>query len=297
MNRYQLTILFCLIDDFCKVYSQWEEARLIPLEGQRCRTGLMSLSERLTIAIAFHASPYKQFKAYYTYWISQYHGSCFPDLISYTRFVQLMPRLFLPLSLLLHMLQGKKTGGYYVDSTRLEVCHPKRTSSHKVFKGLATLGKSSYGWFMGFKLHLIINDRGQIIAVKVTQGHVDDRQALDGFVGDLRGTLYADKGSIGGKKVRKLYEQGLRLITQIRKNMRNVLLGWIDKVRLRKRSLIEGVFHILKNHMNLEHTRHRSPTHFCIHLLACLVAYAYKTTTSKSKALQPPALPPILIQN
>ena len=276
MNINELTYLFCLVDDFCKVYEGWRAHGLIPCQGKRRRAIGMSYSEMLTIVIAFHLGPCKQFKYHYLYWIGSHFAHCFPNLLSYSRFVQLMPRLFLPMSLLLHLLSGQKRGIYYADSTRLEVCHLKRTTSHKVFAGLAAMGKSSYGWFLGFKLHLIINEQGQIVAVKLTAGNVDDRGVVQGMSQGLKGSIYADKGYVSASLFQQLYKQGLKLITQIRKNMKNKLRSLIDKVRLRKRSLIESVFHILKNQMNLAHTRHRSVSNFCINLLGCLLAYTIK---------------------
>lgn len=135
----------------------------------------MSLSELLTIAVCYHLSGYKCLKYFYVQELLGRQRSQFPRLVTYERFVQLLPRLYLPLHLLLHYMNGEKTGMYFVDATTLSVCHNKRISSNRVFAGLARRGKTSMGWFYGFKLHMVINHKGQIMAVKITTGNVDDR--------------------------------------------------------------------------------------------------------------------------
>ena len=179
----------------------------------------------------------------------------------------------MPLTLLLHSLSGEETRLYFADSTPLKVCHNKRINNHKVFDGLASRGKYTMGWFFGFKLHIIINHNGQIMAVKITPGNVDDRVALGDMVGNLRGKCYAYKGYIGKKIFSELWDQGLHLITGIRKNMKNHLMPFIDKVMLRKRFVIETIFGVMKTEFNLEHSRHRSPINAFVSILACLVAY------------------------
>ena len=70
---------------------------------------------------------------------------------------------------------------------------------HKTFEGLAERGRCSMGWFFGFKLHLIINDTGEILNFMFTPGNVDDREPLKQgrFLENIKGKLCADKGYIG----------------------------------------------------------------------------------------------------
>jgi len=163
-----ITALYCCLDDFCKVFEDWEAHRLIPSQTTRQRTGKLSRSEMLFIMVLFHLSPFKHFKVFYHYGIGQQHRACFRELPHYDRFVGLMPRLFAPLMVLLHSLSGAQTGIYFADSTKLAVCHNRRIHRHKVFDGLAARGKTSMGWFFGLKLHFVINHKGQIMAVKIT---------------------------------------------------------------------------------------------------------------------------------
>ncbi len=271
--RYNITALFFCIDEFCKAYEEWEKHRLIDTGKERHRACEMTLSEMLTIMVMFHVSPCKVFKYFYTVHVAHIHKQDFPHLVSYNRFVQLMPRLFVPLSVLLNSLFGKKTGIYIADPTSLPVCHNKRINRHRVFQGLAARGKTTMGWFYGLKLHMVINHKGSIMAVKITPGNVDERTVLDEMTRDLMGSIFADKGFISQELFKKLFRRGLKVITGIRKNMKNYLMPLIEKFLLRKRFLIETVFDILKVHMNLSHTRHRSPTNACVNILSCLVAY------------------------
>ena len=121
-----ITALYCCLDDFCKVFEDWEAHRLIPSQTTRQRTGKLSRSEMLFIMVLFHLSPFKHFKVFYHYGIGQQHRACFRELPHYDRFVGLMPRLLAPLMVLLHSLSGAQTGIYFADSTKLAVCHNRR---------------------------------------------------------------------------------------------------------------------------------------------------------------------------
>jgi hypothetical protein len=268
-----ITTVYYLVDNFCKIFHEWEKEKLLPSNKLRFRQGNLSLSELLTLVLYFYLSPCKDFKNYYLYHLPAKYSNYF-KLVSYSRTIQLWPSLILPLTILIHQLKGDQTGMYFIDSTKLQICHNKRTSSNRVFGRIAKVGKSSYGWFMGFKLHLIINNKGEIMAIKITKGNANDLSAAGDLSKGLTGKLFGDKGYISKDLFGKLYARDLRLFTGIRKDMKNHLLELEDKIYLRKRSLIESVFNVLKNRMNLEHTRHRSPINFLVHIIACIVSYA-----------------------
>lgn len=129
------------------------------------------------------------------------------------------------------------------------------------------------GRFFGFKLHAVINHKGELMAAKITSGDTDDRKPLDAMTENLTGKLLADKGHISKALFRRLRDRGLHIITGTRKNMRSHLVPLGDKLLHRKRFLVETVFGKLKSEMGLEHTRHRSPANAFAHILSCLVAY------------------------
>ena len=163
----------------------------------------------------------------------------------------------------------------FVDSTSIIVCQPKRISQHKVFKEIAQIGKTTKGWFYGFKLHFICNHRGEICACRITPGNTDDREPVDLMSSGMLGKLFGDKGYISQSLNESLLERGLQLITGIRKKMKNKLLLLVDKLLLRKRSMIESINNQLKNVFQLEHTRHRSPVNGLINILAAIIAYIF----------------------
>ena len=154
-----LTEIFCLTDDFCKLFDQEKHKYIIPNPNRkRQRTCSLCLSEVITIVIMFHLSHYRTFKDFYLNCLCLLYKKEFPTLVSYSRFVELMPLAFMPMLLMLRGLSGKQTNQYYIDSTKLAVCHNLRIYRNKVFKDIAKRGKTSTGWFFGFKLHIIINN-------------------------------------------------------------------------------------------------------------------------------------------
>jgi hypothetical protein len=164
-----------------KLKKQWEGHHLQKDTSKktRKRAFTMSDSEVITIMVMFHQSRYRDLKAFYINYIQQYRYRDFPHTVSYNRFVELQQKALLPLVIFLKMCcLGKCAGISFIDSTPIRVCHIKREKSHKVFKGLAAKGQSIIGWFFGFKLHLVVNDKGEIIKFLITQANVDDRESL-----------------------------------------------------------------------------------------------------------------------
>lgn len=273
----KLIELFCVVDDFCQQFLPCFEQQLLNLEGkQRKRSSKMSLSEIMTIVIHFHQSQFRNFKAYYQSILQKNLLPYFPKLLSYSRMVEVMPSVMLPLIFFIQSQSKKKTGIYFVDSTTLSVCHVKRANRNKVFRGLAKKSKSTMGWYFGFKLHLIINDIGEIIAFKITSSTTDDRKPVPSMANGLIGKICGDKGYISQPLFEQLFQKGLKLITRIKKNMKNQLMPMADKLLLRKRALIETVNDQLKNISQIEHSRHRSVNNFFVNLLAGIAAYCIK---------------------
>ena len=267
--------LFCDVDDFCLEFEpKWQVQLLNNGIRRRNRQGGLCLSEIMTILIHFHESRYRNFKSYYTLHVQEHLSREFPGLVSYQRFVELMPRALVALAVYLRRSFGSCTGISFVDSTPLAVCRNQRIRRHKVFAGLAARGKTSMGWFFGFKLHLVVNDQGELLGCYLTAGNVDDRKPVPHLAKELFGKLIGDKGYISQKLTAQLMDTlGVHLVTFLRSNMNGRLVSQNDVVLLRKRAIIETINHQLKNISQIEHSRHRSPVNFIINLFAGLIAY------------------------
>lgn len=272
----KITEIFCIVDEFCKEYDQIVDKALLGNPAKR--PSIMSKSDVITISILFQLSGFRTFKHFYVYYVQKHMRDDFPNTVSYNRFTELVSQNLMAMSLFLKTCcLGECTGISFADSTPVRVCKPKRISSNKVFKGIATTGKSTMGWFHGFKLHIVINDKGEILNFTITQANVDDRSPLKkkSFLDKIYGKLYADKGYVGKDLMQLLFADGLHLITHIKNNMKNSLMTMSDKILLRKRSIIETVNDELKNICQIEHSRHRSFTNFLSNIVAGLIAYSF----------------------
>ena len=267
--------LFVDVDDFCVGHrGSWQEMAIESGGKRRHRAGRLYMSEVMTLLIHFHQSHYRHFKAYYTEYVQMNLRGEFPGLVSYNRFVELMPTALVPLCSYLQAQYGGCTGISFIDATSLAVCDNHRIHSHRVFDGLARRGKTSMGWFYGFKLHVVVNDCGELLSCCLSGANVHDTKPVPKLAAHLFGKLFGDKGYISKKLFEALLSAtGLQLITKLRKNMKNALIRLDDKLLLRKRAIIETIHDQLKNISQIEHTRHRSPLSFLVNLFAGLIAY------------------------
>ena len=268
--------LFCDVDDFCQAFLPiWSQQLLASGAQIRQRPRSLTISEIMTILIAFHQSYYRNFKAYYLEQVMKNWHSEFPGLVSYNRFVEYIPSALVPLIIYLRTYcLGQCSGISFIDSTSLDVCLNQRIHTHKVFAGLAERGKTSTGWFFGFKLHLVVNDAGELLQFCITPGNVDDRKPVPHLAEKLFGKLFADKGYISQSLALDLLKMfNLQLVTKLRSNMKNKLMLWTDRILLRRRAIIETIIDQLKNISQIEHTRHRSFQNFFVNVLCGLIAY------------------------
>lgn len=278
----KVTEIYCLADDFCKYFDSIVEKYAIDTTKTKKRKyhrdNRLSKAEVMLIVIMFHASGFRCLKHFYLEYVSVHCRNLFPRQVSYNRFVELQKEVAVPLTIFIkRVLLGKCTGISFVDSTPLRVCKNQRIQMHKVFKGIAQRGQCSMGWFFGFKLHLICNEKGELLNFMFTPGNVDDRQPLDyeGFVDFIYGKLVADKGYISKKLFQRLFVDGIQLITKLKNNMKGALMSVSDKVLLRHRAIIETVNDELKNIAQVEHSRHRSFDNFVVNLLGGIAAYCF----------------------
>lgn len=266
---------FCRIDDFYIIYERNLKLKQIGKQNNR-QYGphpKLSISEIMTILIMFQVTQYRNFKTYYCEFIGQYWHDYFPDAPSYNRFLELIPQALIPLTSFISSHQGHKSGIYYVDASKLPVCHGLREKRHKVFKAFAGKSKTSTGWFYGLKLHLVVNHLCEIINVRITRGNRDDRGPLIELCDGLEGMVFGDRGYVSKAKAEVLEKQGLKLITTLKKNMKKVSRSKEEKDLLRHRGMIETMFDHLKNSLMLWHTRHRSTINAFAHLMSCLAAW------------------------
>lgn len=279
-NEDKLIQIFCLIDDFCVEYSKSIQQHSLNqrAKGKKVPEASLSTSEIMTIEILYHLSGHKCFKYYYLNLALPSLIFYFPNLVSYNRFVELKPRINLYLFAFINLcLLGARTGISYIDSTKLAVCHNLRIHSNKVFKGIAKRGKTSTGWFYGLKLHLIVNHNGEIIAFWLTPGNVADnnKEVVLKMCKGLYGKLFGDRGYISSKLFEQLFGQGIELLTNIKKNMKNRLLHVEDRLFLMKRGIVESVIELLKSACDIDHSRHRSPINAVVNIWAAIAAYYF----------------------
>jgi transposase len=247
----------------------------------------------MTILIAFHQSHYRDFKTFYLNQVLKYWKPEFPGLVSYTRFVEFIPSTLVPLFVYLRTCcLGQCSGISFLDSTSLDVCLNQRIHCHKVFAGLAERGHTSTGWFFGFKLHLVVNDQGELLQFCLSPGNVDDRQPVPHLAEKLFGKVFADKGYISLKLAAYLREMfDLQLVTKLRSNMKNQLMLMSDRLLLRKRAIIETIIDQLKNISQIEHSRHRSVRNFFVNVLCGLIAYCRRPSKPSLDLGRPSTLP------
>jgi hypothetical protein len=272
--------IFIKVDDFCKEFETEIAKHQLDAGNYKIRDRKTSLSdsEIITILITFHSGYFTNLKHFYLAYIHRHYKDYFPGLVAYNRFVELQSRVAVPMMLFLKArCLGQSQGINFIDSTHIKVCHNRRIHNHKTFASVAERGQCSIGWFYGFKLHLIINDKGEILSFYLTKGNVDDRniKVMTSMTQDIFGKLFGDKGYISKALADLLWGNGIQMITKPRKNMKDFNISQADKIMLRKRAIIECVNDELKNICKLQHTRHRSVNNFLMNTMAVLCAYHF----------------------
>ncbi len=204
VSKDEITEIFVLVDgiEFDKTISKHS------LGNKPKKKPKMNHSEVITIMVLFHFGAFKNLKHFYLYYVKEHLNNQFPHTVSYNRFVELMQKTALPMTLFLETCcLGNCTVISYVDSTPIRVCKNKRIPRHKVFDGIAQRGKSTMGYFYGFKLHFIINEKGEILNFIIIPGNTDNREPLKNqkFIDKIKGKLYADKGYFSQKLAEVLF--------------------------------------------------------------------------------------------
>ena len=272
-----ITEIFYDVDNFCQKFTKEWLKTLLSSSEMKPQCSRMVMSEIMTIVILYHSSGYKCFKYFYIRKVLCDYKTYFPNIVSYSRFIELMPSVMIPL---LHFLQSRMsecTDISYIDSTKIAVCNNKRITSNKVFKNVAKIGKGSMGWFYGFKVHLIVSEKGDLLAFNISQGNKSDKNRLlvNKMCENLSGKLFADNGYVSSPLRKELKEKDVTLVTRVNANMKNKLMTMEDRILLNKRGIIETINDQIKNLCNIEHTRHRSVYNFFVNILSGLVNYTF----------------------
>ena len=279
INETKLIQIFCDCDDFCKFFEQWQMNKSVAKSSnQPTRVPGLALSECMCIMILYHPSGMKCFQYYYQQIVLKQLKGYFPKAPCYERFVQLIPRTTLALFMFVNVFRiGRKIGCYFADSKKMPVCDNLRIKRNKVFDGIAGRSKSSTGWFYGLKLFLVINAYGEILKCLITPANIADNnlEMMKKVFKNLKGYVFADKGFISQPAFEHFYQAGLKIVTTIRRNMKNKLLSMFEKLCRMKRGVIESVNDLLMTLCDIDHTRHRSPINCIAHAYAGVAAYTY----------------------
>ena len=269
-----IVALFCDLDDCYQAFAPIWQKHLLAAPGRpRRRPRRLSTSEILTRVIAFHHSDYRTFTHFYLKEVCRHRRAEFPNLVSYQRLIERLPAVPAPLTAYLRTRLGRTRGIAFLDSLPWPVRHHRRIHNHQVLAGSAQRGKSSRGWFYGFKPHFVVDDEGAPPAVRFTPGHVDDRLPVPDLAEALWGKLFGDRGYLGQELFECLPPTGLQLITKLKRNRKNKLPPLRDKLLLRKRALLESVGEPRKHVCRIAPARHRSVCHAFLHATAALAAY------------------------
>lgn len=280
-----LTEIYYEVDEFNKLYLGKIADYITHIDWYpKRKIGCMSMSEIMTILIYYHYSHYKNFKHYYEQYVRKDLKKDFPVSVGYDRFIWYIPMAFLPM-LCFHIFRCKasiRTDIYFIDSTKIVACHPKRVHQNEVFKGFASWGKTSTGWFYGIKIHLIINNLGEVMQTYFTTGSTSDTnvKVLFSLLKGLKGWVFGDKGYLMNKEKLDFAEcdGALDFFVKPRNNTKKKKLKPIPdeaKKMAKKRPIIETVIGLQKNVLDLEHTRHRSISNAFTHMLAAMCAYSF----------------------
>lgn len=271
------TEIFCHIDDFLKEFEPHLQSYFIAQGRKRQRTRCLAPSEIITLLVISQALHFRPFKAFYHHLALPFMRQAFPNLPSYSRFIELAADCLLPLFALVQARQAQSTGLSFVDSTALPVCKNQRIHQHATFASHAQRGKTSTGWFFGFKLHAIFNHHAEMVAFTLTPGNVDDRKPVAALCeGRIKGLLVGDKGYLGKRLALQLEQLGVKLVTKVRRNMPSAEHTAFEQAMIKKRAIVETVFGQLKERFELHHTRHRSVTGMMLNVLSALLAYTFK---------------------
>jgi transposase len=218
---------------------------------------------------------HKSWKDYYRYLRSHHHGVTIGSLPTYKNFMGCVHKLVGYALVFLEAVRKYCKQGVnlqFADASALPVCKIKREFTHKVAKGLASKSKGTMGWYYGFKLHLVVDKDGLILAWRITTATVDDRKVLALVWHELTSMIVADAGYLGSNWQEAAADLHLILLTGIKKIMRKLMIRW-QHALLKARQIVETVFSVVKFRLGMDSTLPRSAMGYFAHYVWCLLAY------------------------
>jgi len=285
MTETDLIALYCFVDDFFQnfqhtdgfkiLFQKWQGKR-----GPQCR---LSISEVVTLNLVRFFLHIQDVKHFHKLVVSTY-AALFPAMPNYENFLKTTNKscgfILALLRYLIYLNQIQNHGlPHFVDSTPLPVCENRYINSHRVAKAIATRGKSTKGWFYGFKLHGVCSLTGTLEQIMFTTGSEHDSQAVEKLTEGLEGLFVADAGYLLKPEVlQRLYETHRRFWSATRKNMKRIMSEQQAKL-LRRRNRIETVWGVLKERFQLVYHAARSITglfrHYFYSIACFLISQRY----------------------
>lgn len=283
-----LVTLYVMIDDLLKAFQTRFGRRLrLPGKSPRGRKTL-SLAEWITLGLFRYALKMDDVKVYHRHILSHYSQD-FKSLPNYQNFnAQLnraTPYVIFLLQWLCHLQRKAAVLPYLIDSTALPVCENTRIASHKVCEGFAGRGKTTTGWFYGFKLQTVCDSLARLISVLIVPGNTDDRKFIFKLFQDLKGLAIGDAGFVSRPIMQKLSNQGLLFITDVKKNMKR-LMSPMQHWLLKQRQRIEISYSVLTYRLQQATSVARSVLgYFSRWLYACLSYTVFQLLENSSQGL------------
>lgn len=281
-----LYFIFDTIDELLKEVTPLVKKKLL---GDMTSHGGQSSNLSLEAIISFNIFRYVlsigEVKPFHRHLLCHYQGELgiIPNYQNFNRLSnQSLGWVIFVLEYLTHrQRQQEGLGPKFIDATPLKVCENQRIFDHRVCKGLAQRGKSSRGWFFGFKLHTVINTQGDLLSLCITPGNTDDRTVVMKLLKQLKGLAVADAGYLSKKLMQKLFEKGIFFLTDVKKNMKRLMATWQHEM-LKMRQRVECSFSVLKYRLKAEASVARSPVgYFSRCLYACLTYIVQRCLTKK----------------
>ena len=281
MTENSLITLYCIVDDFINKILETSVGKknLALYYGRRGPRRRMSIADVVTLNLVRIFDRTGDLKTFHKN-AQVYYATYFPNLTNYENFLKATNRsigfimAFVQYQLYLNRMNCTEDV-FYVDSTPITVCENRYIPSHRVTKGFASRGKSTKGWFFGFKLQGICTADGTLVKLSFRPGREHDSRAFVDITEGLEGTFVTDAGYLlKESELKKMFDSGRKPCTATRKNMKRMLTEE-QFLLLSKRNRIENVWSVMKLNYNLIYHRARSVKGMFRHFFYSISAFLF----------------------